>query len=95
MERRINKKLEAYITTFKEDIKFKAEQLGLHSNPQLSSLIQLVYDYDRLVLCKEDFMKRKRIKNAVHLSDRCCAKEPVANNAHDAKKRAANIAAHI
>jgi hypothetical protein len=25
-------------------------------------------------LGKEDFMKRKRVKNVVHLSDRCCAK---------------------
>jgi hypothetical protein len=23
---------------------------------------------------KEDFMKRKRVKNSVHLADRCCAK---------------------
>ena len=36
----------------------------------------LIYikNYDRLNLCKEDFMKRKRVKNIVHLSDRCCAK---------------------
>lgn len=74
MERRINKKIEAYITAFKEDIKAKAEQLGLHSNPLLTSMVGFVYDYDRLVLCKEDFMKRKRVKNAVHLSDRCGAK---------------------
>ena len=37
-------------------------------------LIQYICDYNRLSLCKEDFMKRKRVKNAVHLSDRCCAK---------------------
>jgi hypothetical protein len=74
MERRINKKIEAYITAFKEDIKSKADQLGLHNNSQLASIVGFVYDYDRLVLCKEDFMKRKRIKNAVHLSDRCGAK---------------------
>lgn len=74
MERRINKKIEAYITAFKEDIKSKADQLGLHNSSQLASIIGFVYDYDRLVLCKEDFMKRKRIKNAVHLSDRCGAK---------------------
>jgi hypothetical protein len=74
MERRINKKIEAYITAFKEDIKSKAEQLGLHNNTQLGSIVGFVYDYDRLVLCKEDFMKRKRVKNAVHLSDRCGAK---------------------
>ena len=74
MERRINKKIEAYVTAFKEDVLSRAEQLGLNNNPALSSLVKYVYDYDRLVLSKEDFMKRKRVKNAVHLSDRCCAK---------------------
>jgi hypothetical protein len=74
MERRINKKIEAYVTAFKEDVLSRAEQLGLNNNPALSSLVKYVYDYDRLVLAKEDFMKRKRVKNAIHLSDRCCAK---------------------
>ena len=40
----------------------------------MSQLVQYIYDYDRLVLGKEDFLKRKRVKNVVHLSDRCCAK---------------------
>ena len=74
MERRINKKIEAYITAFKEDVKERAEELGLTNNNSLSSLVKFVYDYDRLVLVKEDFMKRKRVKNSVHLADRCCAK---------------------
>jgi len=74
MERRINKKIEAYVTGFKEDVLHKAELLGLSNDPNLAALVKYVYDYDRLTLCKEDFMKRKRVKNAVHLSDRCCAK---------------------
>jgi hypothetical protein len=74
MERRINKKIEAYVTGFKEDVLCKAEQLGLSNDPNLAAIVKYVYDYDRLTLCKEDFMKRKRVKNAVHLADRCCAK---------------------
>ena len=74
MERRINKKIEAYITNLKDDIKLKADQLGLANDLNLSQLVQYIYDYDRLVLSKEDFLKRKRVKNVVHLSDRCCAK---------------------
>ena len=74
MERRINKKIENYITDFKEKVKEKASDLGLTKDPNLSQLIQYIYDYDRLALGKEDFMKRKRVKNVVHLSDRCCAK---------------------
>ena len=74
MERRINKKIEAYITDLKDSVRSKADQLGLNTDPNLSQLVQYVYDYDRLVLVKEDFLKRKRVKNVVHLSDRCCAK---------------------
>lgn len=74
MERRINKKIENYISDFKENVKQKASELGLTKDPNLSQLVQYIYDYDRLSLGKEDFMKRKRVKNVVHLSDRCCAK---------------------
>ncbi len=74
MERRINKKIELYITELKDSVRTKADQLGLATDPNLSQLVQFVYDYDRLVLGKEDFLKRKRVKNVVHLSDRCCAK---------------------
>jgi len=74
MERRINKKIESYITDLKDSVRSKADQLGLATDPNLSQLVQYIYDYDRLVLGKEDFLKRKRVKNVVHLSDRCCAK---------------------
>jgi hypothetical protein len=74
MERRINKKIESSITDLKDCVRSKAEQLGLANDPNLSQLVQYVYDYNRLVLGKEDFLKRKRVKNVVHLSDRCCAK---------------------
>ena len=74
MERRINKKIESYITDLKDSVRAKADQLGLATDPKLSQLVQYIYDYDRLVLGKEDFLKRKRVKNVVHLSDRCCAK---------------------
>lgn len=74
MERRINKKVENYITEFKDNIKLKADELGLANDVILTQLVQYIYDYERLLLSKEDFMKRKRVKNAVHLSDRCCAK---------------------
>jgi hypothetical protein len=37
-------------------------------------LLQYVYDYERLSFEKEDFQKRKRVKNFVPIFDRCCAK---------------------
>jgi len=74
MERRINKKIENYISDFKDKVKEKASEMGLSTDPNLSHLVQYIYDYDRLALTKDDFLKRKRVKNVVHLSDRCCAK---------------------
>ena len=74
MERRINKKIENYISEFKDNVKEKATELGLTTDINSSQLIQYIYDYERFILTKEDFMKRKRVKNIVHLSDRCCAK---------------------
>lgn len=74
MEKRINKRIENYISEFKDKVKDKAGELGLTTDENLSHLIQYIYDYERLALTKEDFMKRKRVKNVVHLSDRCCAK---------------------
>jgi hypothetical protein len=74
MERRINKTIEEYISTFKDNIREHAEHLGLTKDAGGNQLLQFIYDYERLNLTKEDFMKRKRVKNAVHLNDRCIAK---------------------
>jgi len=73
MERRVNKKIETYITSFKDSIRDKASNLGL-KNEQTNALIQYIYDYERLSLDKDDFSKRKRVKNVVPFFDRCCAK---------------------
>jgi hypothetical protein len=74
MERRLNKKVETYITLFKDSIKEKATQMGVISNEEVNQLLHYIYDYDRLSFNKEDFMKRKRVKNFVPIFDRCCAK---------------------
>lgn len=77
MERRINKKIENYITDFKESIRHKAMEIvptDSQSQHAVSQIVQFVCDYERLVLTKDDFAKRKRVKNAIHLADRCCAK---------------------
>ena len=74
MERRLNKKLEAYIASFKDSIRDKATQMGMTKDEKVNQLIQHVYDYERLMFLKEDFQKRKRVKNFVPIYDRCCAK---------------------
>jgi len=73
MERRINKKIDNYLSEFKENVKEKALELGTDET-SLHQLVQYIYDYERFCLVKEDFIKRKRVKNIVHLADRCCAK---------------------
>ena len=74
MEKRLNKKIESYITSFKDNIRDKANQIGMIKNEQTNQLLHYIYDYERLVFTKEDFQKRKRVKNFVPIYDRCCAK---------------------
>jgi hypothetical protein len=72
MEKRLNKKIDSYTTQFKDNIKEKVLQLGIKD--ESNHLLQYIYDYERLILVKDDFMKRKRVKNSVNLFERCCAK---------------------
>ena len=78
MDKKINKRIENYTTQFKDNIREQAIQLDICDNEKTQKLLQFIYDYERLHLSKEDFMKRKRIKNSINLFDRCCAKR--ANN---------------
>ena len=88
MEKRLNKKIEIYISTFKDSIREKATHLGLtkFDNTQVLQLLQHIYDYDRLILQKEDFSKRKRVKNVVPFFDRCCAKRATGEQCTRKKK---------
>jgi Fe-S cluster assembly iron-binding protein IscA len=83
MERRINKKISEYVTEFKDDIKTKALQLGLANDSNMCQLVQYICDYERLVLSKDDFMKRKRVKNVVIAA---AQKELIMNSALDAER---------
>lgn len=78
MEKRLNKKIEEYVTSFKDNVKGKAESLGISQSEEMADLLTYIYDYERLSLGKEDFTKRKRVKNVVPFFDRCSAKR--ANN---------------
>jgi hypothetical protein len=74
MDKRINKKLDSYISAFKNDIRTKADELGITGNPEVSRLLTYVYEYNRLTFGKEDFMKRKRNKLGINMCERCTAK---------------------
>ena len=73
MERRINKKIDDYIRTFKSDL---VSHLSCHccNNDLTNNLSEYIYNYEGLQLDKESFSKRKRVKNSVPIYERCNAK---------------------
>lgn len=74
MDKRLNKRIETYVVQFKDDIRDKINSLEFDDTSKLSELIAFVYDYERLTLSKEDFSKRKRVKNSIPGTNRCSAK---------------------
>ena len=74
MERRLNTKVEQYFTTFKDGIRDKIIALDIKQDGDISKLIEYIYDYNRLTVEKEDFIKRKRVKNSIPENNRCMAK---------------------
>ena len=50
-------------------------------------LTKFVYEYEKLKLTKEDFMKRKRVKNMVPIQQRCLAKRANGEQCTRKKKR--------
>jgi len=74
MERRINKKLEVYVTSFKDSLRNKISELDLNDKTKVNDLLEHIYDYQRLTLSKDDLIKRKRIKNSIPINNRCNAK---------------------
>ena len=64
MEKRLNTKFDLYIKNFKDGIRDKMSQLQMASG-DAADLMEYIYEYDRLVLEKEDFIKRKRVKNSI------------------------------
>ena len=93
MEKRLNSKVENYITTLKESIKQRAIELDMTDSntdmiktEKVKELLQYLYDYDRLTFNKEDFQKRKRVKNFVPMFDRCCAKRATGEQCTRRKK---------
>lgn len=74
MEKRINAVIEKYGTDFKDNIKTKLTSLKFDDQFKASELLEYIYDYERLCLTRDDFVKRKRIKNSIPSQNRCNAK---------------------
>jgi len=85
MEKRLNQKLEQYISKFKDDIRNKVVELGLNEHSKISEVVEYIYEYERLTIQKDDLSKRKRVKNSIPLENRCNANR--ADNDRCTRKR--------
>jgi len=77
MEIRINKRVADFICEFKDNIAKEAQVVLSKNNvnpTEINNLIGKIYNYDILQFEKEEFEKRKRVKNVVPIFERCCAK---------------------
>jgi len=74
MEGRTNKLIENYVVGFKDNIKAKVIDLNFEEKSKVVELLEYIYGYERLALTREDFSKRKRIKNSIPAINRCNAK---------------------
>jgi hypothetical protein len=88
MEKRLNKISETYITNFKNNIRDKILEIDFEEKTKINELIEYVYDYERLTFVKEDFIKRKRVKNSIPSTNRCNARR--ANGEQCTRRRKEN-----
>ena len=75
MERRVVKKCEDHLVDFKEKIKnwLNENEITISGRQNKSDFLKFIFDFNTLTLTKEDFAKRKRVKNIVPHNERCCA----------------------
>ena len=79
MDKRLNTSVENHTLKFKDSIRNKIIDMKLtNDNEKLNEFLEYMYNYERLTFTKDDFIKRKRVKNLIPLVNRCIAKR--ANN---------------
>ena len=84
----ISKKVEDYLSSFKQDIKKLMIDYNLHESDNGKLLLQSILDKPNLSFTPEDFIKRQRAKNTVNILERCSAKR--ANGELCSRKRKKN-----
>ena len=87
MDKRINKMIETYTTEFKDKVKNKLLEKNFEDKTKVNELLEYIYDYNRLVIEKEDLVKRKRIKNSIPTNNRCVAKRSNGDQCTRRKKK--------
>ena len=71
MEKRINKKIDNWRTTFKNDI-IKHIQQNKNNKNFVRNIEEYIINYQSIIIDKTDLTKRKRIK-ILYFCDKCCA----------------------
>ena len=76
MENRITKKIDSHISEFKNEVKewFNSNECDIVGKHNKSDFLKFIFDFNTISLSKDDFQKRKRVKNSVPVQIRCCAK---------------------
>jgi hypothetical protein len=87
MEKRITRKVEDYLSSFKQDIKKLMIDFHLHESDNGKLLLQSILDKPNLSFTPEDFIKRQRAKNTVNILERCSAKRANGELCSRKKKR--------
>lgn len=79
METRIQQKVDEHMRQFKTQlrdwlVKYNATINGYGTEDITDEFLQFMFDTENIQLQKEDFQRRKRVKNHVPFGERCCAK---------------------
>lgn len=72
MENRINRIVETYLVEFKDGMRNVINRTDIH-NTDKTTLLEFLYNYEKLEITKENITKRKRVKNVLPVIDRCIA----------------------
>tara|TARA_B110000285_G_scaffold234962_1_gene313928 strand:+ start:2802 stop:3290 length:489 start_codon:yes stop_codon:yes gene_type:complete len=72
MENRINRLVEIYFIDFKDDMRNLINNTDIN-NDNKTTLLEFLYNYEKLEITKENITKRKRVKNVLPVNDRCVA----------------------
>ncbi len=74
MDKRLTLKLTNYVCKFKDDIKSELLKMDFDKE-KMTELLDYLYEYEQIPITKADFLKRKRVKNAIPNKNRCNAKK--------------------
>jgi len=73
MDKRLTLKLNNYICKFKDDIKKEVLTMQCLEKDKIVDFLSFLYEYEQLEITRNDFLKRKRVKNTIPNDNRCNA----------------------